>query len=69
MESLEKRVQMLEYRLGTLERLMEKLVGPYIKGATSELEAAKIETLDQMRQELGELKIAYQNERIGKLGG
>ncbi len=69
MESVEKRLQQLEYRLGTLERLLEKLAGPIVVGATSELEAAKIETLEHMKRELGALAIAYQKEQIGKLGG
>lgn len=69
MESVEKRLQQLEYRLGTLERLLEKLAGPIVTGATSELEAAKIETLEHMKHERGALAIAYQKEQIGKLGG
>ncbi len=68
MDNLEKRLQSLEYRLGTLERLLHKLAGQYIKGAESELEAARIETLDRMRQELGQLSIEYNRNNIGKLG-
>lgn len=68
MDNLEKRLQSLEYRLGTLERLLDKLAGQYIKGAESELEAARIETLDRMRQELGQLSVEYNRNNIGKLG-
>ncbi len=68
MDNLEKRLQSLEYRLGTLERLLDKLAGQYIKGAESELEAARIETLDRMRQELGQLSVEYNRNSIGKLG-
>ena len=68
MDTVEKRLQQLEYRLGTLERLLEKLAGPYVRGAESELEAAKIETLDAMKRDLGRLLIEYKTEQIGKLG-
>lgn len=68
MDNLEKRLQSLEYRLGTLERLLDKLAGQYIKGAEPELEAARIETLDRMRQELGQLSVEYNRNNIGKLG-
>lgn len=67
MDNVEKRLQNLEYRLGTLERLLQKLFPSVIEGAVSELEAARIETLQSMRHELGELQIAYRKEDIGKL--
>lgn len=68
MDTLEKRLQEIEYRLSTLERLLEKLSGNYVLGAVSELEAAKVETLEAMRRDLGQLLIEYRTEQIGKLG-
>ncbi len=63
LHELETRINHIDYRLRLIERLLDAnaMLNTY-KGEQSEIDAIRIEVLNDMRREIKDLKIEFNNE-------